>query len=60
MANPLDGITVLDVAWTVAGPYATMPLADVGARVIKTKRPEAGDFTGSVGPPLWAGRARTS
>ena len=35
MAGALDGVTVLEVADYVTGPYAGMLLADLGAQVIK-------------------------
>lgn len=41
---PLDGITVVSLEQAVAAPYATRQLADLGARVIKIERPDAGDF----------------
>ncbi|WP_330256238.1 CoA transferase [Nocardia sp. NBC_00565] len=41
---PLDGITVVSLEQAVAAPYATRQLADLGARVIKVERPDAGDF----------------
>ncbi|ABX04904.1 putative alpha-methylacyl-CoA racemase [Herpetosiphon aurantiacus DSM 785] len=41
---PLTGITVVALEQAVAAPFATRQLADLGARVIKIERPEAGDF----------------
>ena len=43
-ALPLAGITVVSLEQAVAAPFATRQLADIGARVIKIERPEAGDF----------------
>ena len=42
--RPLDGVTVISVEQAVAAPLATRHLADLGARVIKVKRVEGGDF----------------
>ena len=41
---PLAGITVVSLEQAVAAPYATRQLADLGARVVKVERPDAGDF----------------
>lgn len=42
--RPLDGVTVVALEQAVAAPFATRQLADLGARVIKVERPDAGDF----------------
>ena len=52
--RPLDGYLVADLTRVLAGPTATMFLADLGARVIKVERPGSGDDTRGFGPP-WAG-----
>src|SRR5262252_3206365 len=51
MPAPLDGILVLDLSRVLAGPFCTMLLADLGARVIKVEHPETGDVTRGWGPP---------
>lgn len=52
-AGPLHGITVLDLSRVLSGPYCSMQLADMGARVIKIERPGAGDDTRAWGPPFY-------
>ena len=51
-ALPLAAIRVIDVSRVLAGPFATMLLADLGADVIKVEPPD-GDETRSWGPPWW-------
>lgn len=53
---PLEGVLVADFSRVLAGPYATMLLADLGATVVKVERPGNGDDTRSWGPP-WTDRS---
>ena len=50
----LSDIRVIDLSRILAGPYATMLLADYGAEVIKIEQPGQGDGTRQWGPP-WVG-----
>lgn len=56
MRWPLEGVHVVDMTQNVAGPYAGMILAEMGATVIKVEPPE-GDPTRSWGPPFWEGHS---
>src|SRR3954470_702862 len=47
----LDGVLVADFSRLLAGPLATMNLADLGADVVKVERPDGGDDTRGWGPP---------
>jgi crotonobetainyl-CoA:carnitine CoA-transferase CaiB-like acyl-CoA transferase len=53
----LSGLLVADFSRVLAGPYATMLLADLGADVVKVERPGNGDDTRAWGPPFADGEA---
>jgi formyl-CoA transferase/CoA:oxalate CoA-transferase len=54
--RPLEGVLVLDFSRAVAGPYCSMVLGDLGARVIKIEEPD-GDETRRWGPPFHQGQS---
>jgi CoA:oxalate CoA-transferase len=49
-AGPLSGITILDFSRVLAGPFCTMMLSELGARVIKIEPPGTGDDSREYGP----------
>jgi CoA:oxalate CoA-transferase len=49
-SGPLSGVTVVDLTRVLAGPYCTMLMAELGARVIKVETPETGDDARAYGP----------
>jgi crotonobetainyl-CoA:carnitine CoA-transferase CaiB-like acyl-CoA transferase len=55
--GPLDGLLVLDLSRVLSGPYCTMLLADMGARVVKVEQPGRGDETRAWGPPFLGGES---
>ena len=55
--GPLAGLTVLDLTRVLSGPYCTMMLADMGARVIKVEQRGRGDDTRGWGPPFQNGES---
>lgn len=56
MPNPLAGITILDLTNVLAGPFSSMTLGTLGARVIKVERPATGDDTRAF-PPFKDGKS---
>jgi CoA:oxalate CoA-transferase len=50
VSRPLEDVTILDLTWILAGPYASMLLCDLGADVIKVERPPWGDVSRTTGP----------
>jgi crotonobetainyl-CoA:carnitine CoA-transferase CaiB-like acyl-CoA transferase len=58
--RPLDHVTILDLSRVLAGPFASMILAELGATVIKVEQPGAGDETRSFEPFVERGDTRES
>ena len=56
MASALENIKVVDLTRTLAGPFCTMMLGDMGADVIKIEEPQRGDETRSW-TPFWNGES---
>ena len=48
--GPLAGVTVIDLTRVLAGPFCTLILADLGARVVKVELPGRGDDARHIGP----------
>jgi crotonobetainyl-CoA:carnitine CoA-transferase CaiB-like acyl-CoA transferase len=54
---PLEGVRVVDVTTSIAGPYCAEILAALGADVVKVERPDTGDDGRAWGPPFWNGES---
>jgi crotonobetainyl-CoA:carnitine CoA-transferase CaiB-like acyl-CoA transferase len=52
---PLDGMRVIDVTTSIAGPYCAEILGALGGDVVKVERPDTGDDGRAWGPPFWNG-----
>lgn len=55
--GPLEGIKILELSRTLAGPYCSMMLADMGADVVKVEQPGSGDETRGFIPPTMEGES---
>ena len=60
MPGPLDGVRVIDLTRILAGPFASMLMADLGADVIKAEQPGTGDPARGNGPFLSPGGGETN
>src|SRR2546427_12563233 len=50
--QPLEDLLVIDLTRALAGPFCTLMLSDLGARVVKVETPDGGDDTRGWGPPF--------
>ena len=50
--KPLESLTILGLLWVLVCPFASMILAELGARVIKVEQPGSGDETRGFEPQL--------
>ena len=57
LSSPLAGLRVIELCQYVAGPYAGLILAQLGAQVTKVERPGRGDDTRYWGPPYWGDKS---
>jgi CoA:oxalate CoA-transferase len=55
-AGPFSGLLVVDLTRVLAGPFATLILAELGARVLKVENPDGGDDTRQF-VPSWQGKS---
>ena len=53
--QPLQGMRIVDVTTSIAGPFCAQILAALGADVVKVERPDTGDDGRAWGPPFWNG-----
>ncbi|HEY8698837.1 MAG TPA: CoA transferase [Rhizomicrobium sp.] len=58
-AGPFSGLLVLDLTRVLAGPYAALLMAELGARVIKIEPPNTGDDSRTIGPFLKSDGGKT-
>ncbi|MCH9670604.1 MAG: CoA transferase [Gammaproteobacteria bacterium] len=54
---PLEGIRVIEMGSSIAGPYAALILSDMGAEVLKVEHPQTGDTSRAWGRPYLDGKS---